>query len=85
MSAVQLQVSKWGNSLAVRLPADYAKRAGIKEGDVLTLDEAPDGTLSLTPAKPFDRKAFARRLEKFTAAMPMGTSVMDELRRVGRY
>ncbi len=49
MRVIELQVSKWGNSLAVRLPAAYAKRAGIKAGDLLALDEAGDGTLSLKP------------------------------------
>jgi antitoxin MazE len=85
MSSVELQVCKWGNSLAVRLPSGYAKRAGIKEGDTLALEEAPDGTLSLKPAKSFDRKAYARRLEKFTDAMPQGASIIDELRRGARY
>ncbi len=28
-----MQVAKWGNSLAVRLPAELVKRLGLKEGD----------------------------------------------------
>ncbi|MFQ5564126.1 MAG: AbrB/MazE/SpoVT family DNA-binding domain-containing protein [Parvularculaceae bacterium] len=28
-----MQVSKWGNSLAVRLPAALVKKLGLKEGD----------------------------------------------------
>lgn len=38
-----MQVSKWGNSLAVRLPADLVRRMGLKEGDRIELDEAEDG------------------------------------------
>ena len=28
-----MQVSKWGNSLAVRLPAEIVETLGLKEGD----------------------------------------------------
>ena len=30
-----MKVSKWGNSLAVRLPAKLVKEFGIKEGDMV--------------------------------------------------
>ena len=30
---MRLQISKWGNSLAVRLPASYTKQAGVNSGD----------------------------------------------------
>lgn len=32
-----MQVSKWGNSLAVRLPASLIKELGLKEGDKIDL------------------------------------------------
>jgi antitoxin MazE len=32
---IAMKVSKWGNSLAVRLPAEVVKRLGLKEGDEL--------------------------------------------------
>jgi antitoxin MazE len=28
-----MKVSKWGNSLAIRLPADLVEKLGVKEGD----------------------------------------------------
>ena len=28
-----MQVSKWGNSLAVRIPAEYLRHVGLSEGD----------------------------------------------------
>lgn len=28
-----MKVSKWGNSLAIRLPAELVERLGVKEGD----------------------------------------------------
>ena len=39
-----MQVAKWGNSLAVRLPADLVRKLGLKEGDQIDL-VAGDGTL----------------------------------------
>jgi antitoxin MazE len=30
-----MKVSKWGNSLAIRLPAELVEKLGIKEGDEL--------------------------------------------------
>ena len=31
-----MKVSKWGNSLAIRLPADLVKKLGVKEGDEIS-------------------------------------------------
>ncbi len=39
-------VSKWGNSLAVRLPADLVRQLGLKEGDQIELEKA-DGSLQV--------------------------------------
>jgi antitoxin MazE len=36
---MDLQVNRWGNSLAVRLPAGLAKALSIKEGSVLSPQE----------------------------------------------
>ena len=32
-----MQVAKWGNSLAVRLPAELVRELGLKEGDLIDL------------------------------------------------
>lgn len=32
-----MQVAKWGNSLAIRLPADLVRELGLKEGDQIDL------------------------------------------------
>jgi len=32
-----MKVSKWGNSLAIRIPGDLAQQLGIKEGDEVEL------------------------------------------------
>jgi antitoxin MazE len=35
-----MQVSKWGNSLAVRLPAAVVEALGLREGDEIAIDVA---------------------------------------------
>ena len=42
-----LKVAKWGNGLAVRLPAKMAKELGLQEGDIVERD-----TLALRKALP---------------------------------
>lgn len=39
-----MQVAKWGNSLAVRLPAELVRKLGLKEGDQIDLLK-DDGTV----------------------------------------
>lgn len=81
---MNLQIAKWGNSLALRIPADYVRRIGIKEGDHVQASMTADGGISIRPAK-WDRKAFALELAKSREAMPMGESVIEKLRRGARY
>jgi antitoxin MazE len=47
---MQTQVGKWGNSLAVRLPAAYAKDLDLKEGTDLDVSLV-EGGLLLRPRK----------------------------------
>jgi antitoxin MazE len=47
----ETEVSKWGNSLAVRIPQAVAKRAQLAEGDPVTLDLATDGSIVLRPTR----------------------------------
>ena len=43
-----MKVSKWGNSLAIRLPADVVERLGVREGDeVCAALGAPESTVVL--------------------------------------
>lgn len=81
---MNLQIAKWGNSLAVRIPADYVRQIGIKEGDRLQAHLGADGALNLRPAS-WSRKAFAQELARDSQALPMGTSVMEKLRQDARY
>ena len=81
---MNLHIARWGNSLALRIPADYVRRAGLKKGDSMEASLTADGGIAIRLARR-NRKAFAQDLAKTRDAMPMGTSVMDELRRGGRY
>lgn len=81
---MNLQIAKWGNSLALRIPAEYVRRIGIKEGDSVEASLTADGGLTIHPAK-WDRQAFARELSLGRDALPVGASVIDELRRGGPY
>lgn len=81
---MKLLVAKWGESLGVRIPADYVRQIGIKDGDSLQARLTVDGGLSLRATR-WDRQAFAQELSQSRAAMPMGESVIDALRRGARY
>ena len=38
-----MQIAKWGNSLAVRLPAELVRALGLKAGDEIELHPAEGG------------------------------------------
>lgn len=42
-------VSKWGNSLAVRIPKRLARSSGLSEGTVVEIDRRKGGGLELRP------------------------------------
>ena len=44
-----MKVAKWGNSLAVRIPASVVERLELKEGDEVELRREADGRISVIP------------------------------------
>jgi antitoxin MazE len=64
-----MQVSKWGNSLAVRLPKALVDELGLKEGDELNLVAARNGTLEVE-TKEGQRKAALERLASLNWSLP---------------
>lgn len=44
-------ISKWGNSLAVRIPQVIAKQASLSEGDCVALTLDGDGAIVLRPTR----------------------------------
>ena len=84
-SRMELMVSKWGNSLAVRLPAESAKKIGVGEGDTLIAEVSPDGRLMLAPEGRVIDKAGARRLRQFLGRQKETAPGVGDMRRGARY
>ena len=82
---MRLQLAKWGNSLAVRLPRDCTQAAGLHEGDHVEAIIAQEGTIMLMPDKVFKKAAFLSRLGKLHASMKMTKPVVEKMRREARY
>lgn len=82
---MRLQVSKWGNSLAVRLPVECTRATGLKDGDSVEASITPTGAITLVPEKMFDKAAFLTRIAKLHASMPMTASVVEAMRQGERY
>ena len=82
---MQLQIAKWGNSLAVRLPSAVTKKLHIADGDSVDLTLNNQGELVLTPAKVFDKTAFMQQLDAHTKKLPKGTSIIETMRNDARY
>ena len=65
-----MQVAKWGNSLAVRIPAAVAKALDLKEGDEVQLVATDGQQLQLITRE--DRLAALERLREFRGRLPAG-------------
>ncbi len=85
---LSLSVGRWGNSLAVRLPAALAQALGIAEGSTLGVTRGADDSLRLRPLparEPIDRVEWALRARAHLASMPRTESVIGEMRGDARY
>ena len=67
-----MKVARWGNSLAIRIPADVAAFLGLKEGDEVEITARQDRELEL--AKDPGRAAALARLDELAkkAKFPPG-------------
>ena len=81
---MNIQISKWGNSLALRIPAAFIKEIKLKDGDRVEATLTSEGALVIKPQK-LDRKEIAAQLRAFRATLKMGKSVMEEVRSKARY
>jgi antitoxin ChpS len=48
---MQTIVSKWGNSLGLRLPKPIAEQAQLREGSTVEITVGEDGHLTIAPAR----------------------------------
>ena len=81
----QQAIRRWGNSLAVRLPADCLRQAGLQEGDRIEIVVGPEGRLSLQPLQQLNRAELTADLRELHAAMPLTPSVIEEAREAERW
>lgn len=65
-----MQVGKWGNSLAVRLPTAVVEALELKEGDEIEIEIAGARTFSV--ARDRTREEALARLRAFARPMPPG-------------
>jgi antitoxin MazE len=55
-----MQVSKWGNSLAVRLPKALVDEVGLKEGDQLSVVAVRNGAIEVETREDQRSRTLAR-------------------------
>jgi antitoxin MazE len=65
-----MQIAKWGNSLAVRLPRAVVDALGLKAGDSIEIHVA--GARSFEVGKSPAPRELLRRLRKFRGRLPAG-------------
>jgi antitoxin MazE len=63
-----MQIAKWGNSLAVRLPAAVVEILGLKEGDEIEIHVA--GAREFAVARKPGRAELLKRLRAFRGRLP---------------
>ena len=59
------QVSRWGNSLGVRIPSDVAKKVGLSDGTKVEI-EAQNGEVVIKLAEPANPYTLSGLLAGFT-------------------
>ena len=65
-----MQVSRWGNSLAVRLPAAVVEALKLHEGDDIEIHVVGSRTFEIS--KSASKEELLARLRKFRGRMPEG-------------
>ncbi len=63
-----MQVSKWGNSLAIRIPASVVSALRLKEGD--NVEISVEGAKSLSIRKTAEARELLERVRKLRGKLP---------------
>lgn len=71
----KLKIRQIGNSLGVVLPKETLSRHNLKNGDVVHLTEAPDGSMRITPYDP----AFEEQMRLAREGMSRFRNALREL------
>lgn len=84
----RVTVGRWGKSLAIRVPMDVARAAGLREGDAVEIENI-DGSIQVRPD--VDREATRQRARAAMAeiraaavGVRLGGLSVRELRDEGR-
>lgn len=65
-----MKVSRWGNSLAVRLPGSVVAQLGLKEGDEIEIGVRDGDAPRITIARRADPEALLARLRTLRGRLP---------------
>lgn len=65
-----MRVAKWGNSLAIRLPADLVAALGIREGDEIEVVAKGEGKLEVSPDE--RRRQALEQMRSLAVPLPPG-------------
>jgi len=65
-----MQVSKWGDSLAVRIPKTLVEEMGLREGDQVDVIRGGERGVALVPRD--EKGAFLERLREVQEPTPEG-------------
>lgn len=64
-----MQIAKWGNSLAVRIPANVARELGLRKGDKVDLVRLEDEKVAVLGERQ-RRAAALKRLQELAVPFP---------------
>lgn len=67
-SSHSVRVARWGNSLAVRIPASIVKACALKEGDAVTLTDGEGASMHCMTRE--ERLARLQALTRFSDRIP---------------
>jgi antitoxin MazE len=65
-----MKVSKWGGSLAVRLPKELVEKLNIAVGDDITLTQVGESAFKISKRKSIEE--FRQAMSKFNWEVPLG-------------
>lgn len=66
-----MQLAKWGNSLAVRIPSEIAKKLDWNEGDELDIQIGRNGVVEIVRPEPrASTELLFERIDRLKGTMP---------------
>jgi Growth regulator len=80
---MELSIQKWGNSAAMRLPAELLKQLKVSPGDKLTVSVLPDGVMLKPARKVYKLADLLAQCDK-DAPPPADLELWNNIKPVGR-